>query len=147
MSPDVQRSSSESAGPADSHPASQSLPSTSSPGEPDQALAQWLNASRWVSTGLICLFLVAAPTCLLAVWEQERDKRKCGVDWMLWLAGSDRTFESTVLEAIENSRKDSPFPSDDSKRSIKDFDFNKPLEFDMDQFNFSDSILYKPDGD
>ena len=125
--------------------AEQSLPPASAEIEPDQSLGWWMGASNWVSTALICLFLVVAPTCAWTVWEQERGHRTCPADWMLWAVGSDRNANEAIADAIEKSRKESPFFKDGDEPKIKGFDFDKPLEFGLDGLNFSDSVLYKPD--
>jgi hypothetical protein len=59
---------------------------------------------------------------------------------MLWLAGSDETFESAVQKAIEKGQKESPFPDNAESPFMSQV---KPFEFK--QLEFDGPILYKPD--
>jgi hypothetical protein len=127
--------------PAQSAPTAQPHPWDAAADEQTKSLERWLCVTRWVSTAIVLVLLVVVPLGVMGVlgdFEQERGKRVCGVDWILWAVGSERTFESSILEAIENSRENSPFPDSDAEPLIK------PFEFNAEGFNLSDGILYKP---
>ncbi len=119
-------------------PTEQSLPSAPSANDP--ALSRLLGISRAVSIVVVSLLVVAVPITLFTSVAKESGKRKCGVDWMLWLAGSDETFESAVQKAIEKGQKESPFPDKAESPFMSQV---KPFEFK--EFKFDGPILYKPD--
>src|SRR5688572_27802627 len=75
------------ADPTASLPAEQSLSSALSPNDP--ALTRLLSISRWASITVVGLLVVSVPVTLFTAVSKESDKRKCGVDWMLWLVGSN----------------------------------------------------------
>lgn len=63
-----------------------------------------------IANGILGVLVIGALIPLGATFlnsvEQERGRRKCGLDWMLWAVGSNETFESRFNAAMEESRRD-----------------------------------------
>jgi hypothetical protein len=47
---------------------------------------------------------------------KEKHRRTCGLDWVLWLGGSDSTFQSRLEESMEKSRREIQFELDKAER-------------------------------
>lgn len=139
-----------------SHPVESSFPATSAEAEPSawatrspssasltdarhQTLKRCLQASHWVSTGLVCLLLFLTPLTLIAVWNAEKGHRSCAADWVLWLVGSEKNVNEAITDALEKGRKDSPLGKTELESAIK------PLEFPSEPFILSDALGYRPE--
>jgi hypothetical protein len=103
-------------------------PEQSAASEPTPAGRAGMMSLR-TANGIIGMFVIGAlipvAFALMANVEKERERRKCGLDWLLWAAGSNETFESQLNASLEESRIEFERQRD---AALKPFEFQ---EFDF----------------
>ncbi len=112
----------------------ESLPSDPPSVVPNPTLTALTWITRAISVVLVVAFLVAISVNLMNAGPAEKSRRTCGIDWILWMAGSEKTFQGTLLESMEKSREDLNRQREGSKFKLEPFQIK---EFDINQLNLN----------
>jgi hypothetical protein len=87
---------------------------------------------RLIPAAILGVALLAVGAQAMSVYDQEKDRRVCGVDWLLWASGSEKTFESILTDKLEDSRREFERQMEESRPKttpleIKHFDAKSVL--------------------
>ena len=100
----------------------------------DSTLAVLQPLARILSGLLVCIAVIALPLTFLSAAPKENDRPRCGVDWLFWAAGSDKTFESVLTDNLDCSRRDVERQMEESRSKVKPFEI-KPFDSKSLQWN------------
>jgi len=101
-------------------------PASSEPAPVRQSGLTSLQIANRIIGAVVVGALIPVSMSLMADVAKERERRKCGADWMLWVAGSDETFQDKINASLEESRLKFEREMKDSMKplEIKEFDLN-----------------------
>jgi hypothetical protein len=75
------------------------FPNPPSPTNGVAGALKWLN--RIVATSLVLFMGVFAWSAVQSRLPSKDKRPKCGIDWLMWAAGSDETFNSAMAKKLE----------------------------------------------
>lgn len=101
-------------------------------------LTQTARVCSGLLAGVIVLMIVMNA---MSVYGKEKDRRTCGVDWLLWASGSNKTFESVLKDKLEEARRDFDRQWADSQSAVKPFEFK---EFDANSLIWNPPPIHQP---